>query len=61
MLERKGAECGYDALSILAVIVLYKMRPSESVAFRTLQTRRARSRSATFSGENVAWEKRIDI
>ena len=25
------------------------------------QTRRARSRSATFSGENVAWEKRIDI
>jgi hypothetical protein len=23
--------------------------------------RRARSRSATFSGENVAWEKRIDI
>ena len=28
---------------------------------QTVKSWRARSRSATFSGENVAWEKRIDI
>jgi GT2 family glycosyltransferase len=41
MLESVAPVPGRDALDVLAVIVLYKMRPNESAAYRTLMAARS--------------------